>query len=701
MPAADTAPPAGDAPQATDATAGARAAGVRATAGERVAAPVRAAAGPAALLGNGVARGQAWLARAKASWRRALGRERNGAETAAGEPSEQRNAGGEAWLARAKAWAGSLATDSAAADVAPIEPQAEDERIAALAVEWGTTPILGEDDLKYEGMQPLTERDKPLLDWITRNAGNHLCVRVKRSQAHVLAWIITDQPNSAEVEATMRLLTLRGWDVTVRPARRDLVARAVERDQGLSPTEVEEKFRELLGDAIADEASDIHFEIRGERAATRFRVNGEMREEKREDGQPRFTPSVVEQFGNYMFNRLAKRGARQFVTNMALNASAQMKVGDQTVALRFSTAPDIRGVDIFVRVWRPDQRSLTLDELGYKEHHIAMLTTAIRRPYGVIVFSGPTGSGKSSSLTAMLDGLDDDEKERRKIISLEEPVERELRHVTHVSVSGIVEHGGWKALLSGLNRWDSNINVLGEIKDADSADAIMDLATAGKLILTTLHAANVLSIPQRMEELGVDHQLLYDANFLVLLVSQRLVPRLCPGCRIPLVADERNGITELAVAGRLQARLAHELNGHPNAPAEELQRIEARFQSDLARYRRLFAGEATALRGLGCAECAPTATRSGRQRSAGTGVVGRVLLAEMVLLDDGSREFIRRRAWDEWRQALARTGWKPIVEHAVDRIRRGEVDPGEVERLVCPLDEDEAPRIDQAHGARG
>ena len=595
------------------------------------------------------------------------------------------------WLQeRSKAWSRNLGAeqDQAAATDAVV-PEAEDQRIAALAAEWGTTPILVEDDLKYEGMQPLSTRDKPLLDWVSRNAGSRLCVRVKRDEGSVLAWIITDQPNSPEVEATVRLLSLKGWDARVRPATRDLVERAVERDQGLSPTEVEEKFRELLGDAIADEASDIHFEIRGDRAVTRLRINGEMREEKREDDQPRFTPTVVEQFGNYMFNRLAKRGARQFVTNMALNASAQMRVGDQTVALRFSTAPDIRGVDIFVRVWRPDDRPLTLGELGYQEAQVDLLTRATRRPYGVIVFSGPTGSGKSSSLTALLDGLDDDEKERRKIISLEEPVERELPHVTHVSVSGIVEHGGWKALLGGLNRWDSNINVLGEVKDADSAMAIVDLATAGKLTLTTVHAANVLSIPQRLEELGVEHQLLYDANFLVLLVNQRLVPRLCQACRIPLAADERHGVTELMVTKRLQARLARDSERYRET-ADGTQRLEDRFQADLARYRRMFAGENVALRGIGCAECAPKALRGGRRRPLGTGIVGRVLLAEMVLVDDHSRAFIRRRAWDDWRGALLQNGWMHIGQHAVEHIRRGEVDPGDVERLVCELEDDAA-----------
>ena len=132
-----------------------------------------------ARLGNGVAAGQeallALVAKAKA-WSRSLAEERNG--TAIG--------------------------DAAAA----AAPDSEDDRIAALAAQWGTTPILVEDDLKYEGMQPLT--DKPLLDWVARNAGNRLCVRAKRGDNGVLAWIITDQPNSAAVEATTRLLAMKG-----------------------------------------------------------------------------------------------------------------------------------------------------------------------------------------------------------------------------------------------------------------------------------------------------------------------------------------------------------------------------------------------------------------------------------------------------------------------------------------------------------
>ena len=571
------------------------------------------------------------------------------------------------------------------------DPEAEVARIRAAAQALGTAPILDGDDLKYEGMQPLSgsSGDKALLDWIKRNASNKLSIRVKRrdrsgdadagaadfSQSPVTAWIITNDPNGAEVAAIETLMELKEWHVVVKPATRTLVQQAVVKDQALSPTEVEDKFRQLIADAVDQGASDIHFEVRGDRGITRFRINGEMQEVKTSEGYALYTRAVIEQFGNYMFNRLAKRGARQFTTTMALNASAQLKVRDDAVALRFATAPDIRGVDIFVRVWKPDEKAITLDQLGYREDHIKMLNRAIRRPYGVIVFSGPTGSGKSSSLTALLDSLEDEEKERRKIISLEEPVERELTHVTHVSVSGIVDHGGWKALLAGLNRWDSNVNVLGEIKDADTALAIMDLATSGKLSLTTLHASNVLSIPSRMEDLGVDHKLLYDSNFLVLLVNQRLVPKLCTTCRLSLSDDEK--LTQKLDRRREELR-AREVG------QEILARLDSEFWEGVQRFRDMFKDHSVNVRGTGCDACS------------GSGIVGRRLVAEMVTIDDYCREFIRDRNWDGWRSWLQREyNWPSIRDDVCRYICDGIVDPEDAERIVCSFDDftvDDDPR---------
>ena len=542
--------------------------------------------------------------------------------------------------------------------------ESEPARIRRLAKLWNTHPILEEADLMYQDLKPITQT--AVRDWVKRTCGDRAAVRVRQGDEGVEAcWIITDDPNSPEVEATASLLALKGWPVEVHPAVPRLVAKAGNPDQTLTETEVQAKLRELLKMALVLDASDIHFEMREpDTAVVRFRVDGEMREITG-DGRPLVTVPIIRQLGNYMFTRLAKRGSRQFTTTEPLNASAQTKVDDQTVALRFATAPEIRGVDIYIRVWRPDQKPLQLDELGYRPSHMRELTEAIRKPYGVIVFSGPTGSGKSSSLTALLDGFTPSEKARRKIISLEEPVERELGHVTHVSVSGLVEHAGWKALLGGLNRWDSNINVLGEIKDGDTADAIQDLATAGKLTLTTLHAANVLSIPTRMEDLGVEHEMLYDPNFLVLMVNQRLVPKLCDRCRRPLAQVRLDRMQCVRNVEEADA----EKRGVGDDESSAIKRLSDLFPKDLS----------INLRGI-------DASCDGCQ---GTGINGRVLVAEMVVVDDQAREFIRHRRWDAWREALRKEHWQSIRDHAMEHIRAGTVDPRDVEELVCPLDEDE------------
>ena len=513
----------------------------------------------------------------------------------------------------------------------------EVDRIQRLAAAWGVTPILVREDLVTQ--QPAMS----LQAWLQDSADGKLCVMEDGS-------IITADPDAPQVEAARALLGLKRIPFQVRPAMSEVVRAALRRldedeigedfmiEDDRTETDVSRLFLSILDAAVNREASDIHFEMRGSEGSIRFRVNGQMVE------YDRISARETVAIGNYLFNAEAKRGSLQFNTYMPLNASAHFPVRGQTVATRFATAPDIRGVDIFVRIWRPDADAWPLEDLGYTPLQRDLLREAFARPYGVIVFSGPTGSGKSTSMSAVLETL----PASLKVVSLEEPVERELPNVTHIAISDITEHGGWENLRGGLNRWDSNVNVLGEIKDRDTADSIKDLVTAGKLTVTTLHASNVLAVPMRMEDLGVDHSLLCDPNFLVLVINQRLVPELCPVCRTPF------------------------------ADAENVD-LDSRH-----RFSRLFDGEMGRIfvRGPGCAECS------------NSGVVGRVLAAEMVMIDEMSLDFIRNRDPLRWRQHLLAQGWRPIADHMLRHVRAGRVDPVDAERAAGRLDATEAPVFD-------
>ncbi len=522
-----------------------------------------------------------------------------------------------------------------AADESVVE--LEVDRIQRLAATWGVTPILVREDLVTQ--QPAMS----LQAWLRDSADGKLCVMEDGS-------IITADPDAPQVEAARALMGLKRIPFQVRPAMSEVVRAALRRldedeigddvlmEDDRTETDVSRLFLSILDAAINREASDIHFEMRGSEGSIRFRVNGQMIE------YDRISARETIAIGNYLFNAEAKRGSLQFNTYMPLNASAHFPVRGQTVATRFATAPDIRGVDIFVRIWRPDAEAWPLEDLGYTPLQRDLLREAFGRPYGVIVFSGPTGSGKSTSMSAVLETL----PASLKVVSLEEPVERELPNVTHIAISDITDHGGWENLRSGLNRWDSNINVLGEIKDRDTADSIKDLVTAGKLTVTTLHASNVLAVPLRMEDLGVDHSLLSDPNFLVLLINQRLVPELCPACKTPF------------------------------ADTDELD------EDSRHRFGRLFADEAARVfvRGPGCARCS------------NSGVVGRVLAAEMVMIDEASLDFIRNRDPLRWRRHLTAHGWHPITDHMLRHVRAGRVDPVDAERAAGRLDVTDAPVFD-------
>ena len=598
-------------------------------------------------------------------------------------------------------------------------------QVTADAKELELTVLEDPDEVSILGMRRLPDSLKPLRTWIRKTCGKDVCVCVRlnveaqnaKTSDISSCWLVTTNPTNPKLATARNLLEQQGAQkVVVRPTTPHVFKEILERDHRLDENKVKDVVEELLMEALdrGSQATDIHLEDRGNNdIKIRFRINGELKEKKIDKIG---TSEMIRSIAHYLFN-LAKRGTKQFIPTRPQNASVTMTypTGDDRVSvdLRIATAPDIRGVDIFVRIARPN--ALSLEDCKYSEEQQRCLQKAMERPYGVIVFSGPTGSGKSTSLTALLDALPDKDEGGRKIVSLEEPVERELSHVTHVSVSTITEEGGWTSLLGGLNRWDSNINVLGEIKDAATAKAISDLATSGKLTLTTIHASNVFAIPSRMEELGVDHKFLFDKNFLVLLVNQRLVPKICQTCAVTYrdpkkMVDEHVKAMESEgkkVGSDEKAEMEKEVR---REMADEMKEIFA--VRGLAGIRKVADDEGMGVRveegahnEKGSEEWEKQAERHLRAVSGcsrllyrrrgedecrdceGTGVVGQLLVAEMILMDDVDWKHVQARTWDLWEEGKKKEGnWESIRDRAEEHLRNGHIDAIDVETKVSRLE---------------
>ena len=406
-------------------------------------------------------------------------------------------------------------------------------------------------------------------------------------------------------------------------------------------TEAQRLVANIVEQAVLVNATDIHLESRDTIARARYRVSGILRdlaEMSRED-------AVM--LAHYLFSS-ARRGARQWIQVESQNAAVDVVISrGRVVPLRISTIPEIRGFDIILRVLRHNQRVVTLENAGYTDLHIDLINEAFNRPYGVVALSGPTGSGKSTTLLAALERL----PANLKIVSLEAPVERAVRNCSHVTAS---DEKQLAEMLPDVNRWDNDVTVLGELRDSGTAKALVDFVTSGKLVVTTVHASNCLAVPRRMAELGIQWSILCDPEFLVALINQRLMPALCTNCSIPL---------------------------------SENMDLVPRYRWD--DFEELFSDTMDTIRlsGPGCSQCVG-------------GASGRTLVAEVILVDDLDRDDMRDQNILGWRRNLSSRGWMPIVDHALAKIRSSDLDPLVAERMAGQLSGGRGGRIEINYRSR-
>jgi len=286
----------------------------------------------------------------------------------------------------------------------------------------------------------------------------------------------------------------------------------------------------ILNHAIDGNASDIHIEPTTEIIRVKFRVDGVL--------HTSLTPP------RDVHDAIVAR--IKILTGMKLDEKRKpqdgrfsVRIGERRIDIRVSILPTNYGEKIVMRILDPEKGLKKIEDLGLRGENVEMLRDAIKRPYGMILITGPTGSGKTTTLAAMLNELD---REHANVISLEDPIEYNIEGVNQSQIRPEIGYTFASGLRSIL-RQDPDIIMVGEIRDKETAELAVQAALTGHLVFSTLHTNNATGVVPRLIDMGVDPYLI--APTLILAVAQRLVRVLCPDAKDPIpMTDSTKAIAD-------------------------------------------------------------------------------------------------------------------------------------------------------------
>jgi type IV pilus assembly protein PilB len=365
--------------------------------------------------------------------------------------------------------------------------------------------------------------------------------------------------------------------------------------------------------AIQRRASDIHIETGDDAVHVKYRIDGVL--------QPAMRP-IGKQFHSSIISRI-KVMAELDIAEKRVPQDGRFKVRmpGKTIDFRVSIMPSVHGEDAVIRILDKESISeqfteLKLDILGFPDLELGRFRKYIREPYGMVLVTGPTGSGKTTTLYAALSEIKTVED---KIITIEDPVEYQLRGITQIPINekkGLTFARGLRSIL----RHDPDKIMVGEIRDPETAQIAIQSALTGHLVFTTVHANNVVDVLGRFLNMGVEPYQFVSA--LNCVMAQRLVRLICSHCKRQVTVD-------------------------PQALAE------AALSPDLAKTRTFYEG-------AGCIECG------------GTGFKGRTAICELLNLSDRIREMILdKRPTSEVKRAAHEDGMRFLRESAVEKVFTG------------------------------
>jgi type IV pilus assembly protein PilB len=365
----------------------------------------------------------------------------------------------------------------------------------------------------------------------------------------------------------------------------------------------------IFDGALKNWASDIHVEPGPNLVYVRYRVNGILEEGLQ---LPKWVQSAIVARIKVM--------AKLDITKRHIPQDGRLKIRseDRTVDVRVSSLPTSDGEKIVMRVLDPSTTLRRLDSIGLTRRDLNALRTAIRRPEGMILVTGPTGSGKTTTLYAVIQEIFSPEI---NIVTIENPIEYEMKGVNQVEVN--VKQGlTFADVLRSTLRQDPDVILVGEIRDRETAEVAFHAAQTGHLVLSTLHTLDTSATVTRLLELGVEHHVL--ASSLVAVIAQRLVRTVCERCAAPAVVDD-----DTAKALGLRGR--------------------------------------SAMKGSGCGACRRT------------GFSGRTGVYEVMEVSKKIQQTIESRSPDSAIRRVSRAeGMTTLIEDALAKIEAGRTTPEEV-----------------------
>lgn len=394
----------------------------------------------------------------------------------------------------------------------------------------------------------------------------------------------------------------------------------------------------VIAQAILDRASDIHIDPEGKAIKVRYRIDGVLREVKslpREMHAPivsrikilanmDIAEKRVPQDGRFQA-RVTHTDAGPIVTAVFRERSALRLDGDTAVDIRVSTLPVIQGETVVMRILDRSHIILDLEGLNFTPEMLAQYRSLIARPYGMILVTGPTGSGKTTTLYASINTLD---RKANNIVTVEDPVEYQMMGVNQVQVNakaGVNFASGLRSIL----RQDPDIVMVGEIRDRETAEIAIHAALTGHLVFSTLHTNDAAGAATRLIDMGIEPFLI--ASSAIGIMAQRLVRKVCDHCKKPYSATPEL-LRELGLSA---------------------------------------AGEVTFYRGTGCPAC----KNSGYQ--------GRIGLYELMVMTDAIRgQIVAKTSSTGIKSAAAQTGFRTLRQVGLLRAAAGITTVEEVLRVT-------------------